>query len=32
MISHRLPLDRFGEALALAQDSRSGGKVMIEMA
>lgn len=31
MISHRFPLDRFGEALAVAQDSRAGGKVMIEM-
>jgi threonine dehydrogenase-like Zn-dependent dehydrogenase len=32
MISHRFPLGRFGEALAVAQDSRAGGKVMIEMA
>jgi (R,R)-butanediol dehydrogenase/meso-butanediol dehydrogenase/diacetyl reductase len=32
MISHRFPLDRFGEALAVAQDSRAGGKVLIEMA
>jgi threonine dehydrogenase-like Zn-dependent dehydrogenase len=32
MISHRFPLSRFGEALAVAQDPRAGGKVMIEMA
>jgi (R,R)-butanediol dehydrogenase/meso-butanediol dehydrogenase/diacetyl reductase len=32
MISHRYPLGRFEEALAVAQDSRAGGKVMIEMA
>jgi len=32
MISHRFPLGRFEEALAVAQDSRAGGKVMIEMA
>jgi threonine dehydrogenase-like Zn-dependent dehydrogenase len=32
MISHRFPLDRFGEALAVARNSRAGGKVMIEMA
>jgi len=32
MISHRFPLSRFGEALAVAQDSRAGGKVMIEPA
>ena len=31
MISHRFPLRRFDEALAVAQDSRAGGKVMIEM-
>lgn len=31
MISHRFPLARFADALAVAQDPRSGGKVMIDM-
>jgi hypothetical protein len=31
MISHRFPLERFHEALALARDPQAGGKVMIEM-
>ncbi len=31
MISHRFPLAQFDEALALARDPSSGGKVMIEM-
>jgi threonine dehydrogenase-like Zn-dependent dehydrogenase len=29
MITHRFPLDRFGEALAIAQDAKQGAKVMI---
>ncbi|MGH0033998.1 MAG: zinc-dependent alcohol dehydrogenase [Myxococcota bacterium] len=31
MVSHRFPLDRFHEALAVAREPRSGGKVMIEL-
>ena len=31
MISHRFPLERFHEALGLAQDPQSGGKVLIEL-
>jgi len=31
MISHRFALERFGEALAVAQDPSAGAKVMIEM-
>jgi threonine dehydrogenase-like Zn-dependent dehydrogenase len=31
MITHRFPLERFGEALAIAQDPSVSGKVMIEM-
>jgi threonine dehydrogenase-like Zn-dependent dehydrogenase len=31
MISHRFPLDRFHEALAVARDPAAGGKVMIEL-
>ncbi len=31
MVSHRLPLDRFHEALALAGDPASGGKVMVDI-
>lgn len=30
MITHRFPLDRFGEALAVAQDADAGAKVMID--
>jgi threonine dehydrogenase-like Zn-dependent dehydrogenase len=32
MISHRFPLDRFDEALAVARDPKAGGKVMVEVA
>jgi len=31
MISHRFPLERFHEALAVARDPSAGGKVMIEL-
>jgi threonine dehydrogenase-like Zn-dependent dehydrogenase len=31
MISHRFPLERFPEALAVARDPQAGGKVLIEM-
>ena len=31
MISHRFPLERFHEALAIARDPRAGGKVLIEV-
>jgi hypothetical protein len=31
MISHRFPLARFGDALAVARDPSAAGKVMIEM-
>ena len=30
MITHHYPLDRFGEALAVAQDANAGAKVMID--
>ncbi len=30
MISHRFPLDRFAEAMAIAQDAEAGAKVMID--
>jgi threonine dehydrogenase-like Zn-dependent dehydrogenase len=30
MITHRFPLDRFPEALAIAQDADAGAKVMID--
>jgi threonine dehydrogenase-like Zn-dependent dehydrogenase len=32
MISHRFPLERFDEALAVARDPSAGGKVMVEVA
>jgi threonine dehydrogenase-like Zn-dependent dehydrogenase len=32
MITHRFPLDRFAEALAVAQDPTAGAKVLIEIA
>jgi threonine dehydrogenase-like Zn-dependent dehydrogenase len=31
MISHRFPLERFHEALAVARDPQAGGKVLIEL-
>jgi threonine dehydrogenase-like Zn-dependent dehydrogenase len=31
MVSHRFPLERFSDALAVARDPRAGGKVMIEI-
>ena len=31
MISHRFPLDRFHEGLAVARDPKAGAKVMIEV-
>jgi threonine dehydrogenase-like Zn-dependent dehydrogenase len=31
MITHRFPLERFAEALAVAQDPRSGAKVLVEI-
>ena len=31
MITHRFPLDRFSEALAVAQDPKGGAKVLIEV-
>ena len=31
MISHRFPLERFSEALAVAQNPMAGGKVVIEL-
>ncbi len=31
MITHRFPLDRFDEGLAVAQNPDAGGKVMIEI-
>jgi threonine dehydrogenase-like Zn-dependent dehydrogenase len=31
MITHRFPLDRFQEGLAVAQNPQQGGKVMIDL-
>ena len=31
MITHRFPLDRFPEALAVARDPKAGAKVLIEI-
>jgi len=30
LITHRFPLERFAEALAVAKDANAGGKVMIQ--
>ena len=30
LITHRFPLERFAEALAVAKDAHAGGKVMIQ--